>query len=257
MAASSSKTIHIGVFIPNYVQLLDLACVDIFASGSYEYLSGLASLVPEPVYSQAPSIKIYYISTQQPSTTLSLTASASILITHHLSSPEVQPGKLDIILIPGPDPSAVWDKEVSDWLKRHASHETVDILSVCTGIYLCASAGIIANKKVCGPRGLQDDLRKKFADQKADWVGHEMRWIRDGRFWSCGGVTNGNDLVAAYMRANRDKFPGPVAEFAIMLTETGDRPQRYEIGQVRFTLGVVWQVLKAAVMGLGRKGKTE
>ncbi|KAK3986694.1 class I glutamine amidotransferase-like protein [Cladorrhinum sp. PSN332] len=256
----NKKTIHIGVFIPSFVQLLDLACVDIFASGSYEYLSALSPLVPEAVYSQAPSVKIYYISTSQPSATLNLTASASILITHHLSSPEVQPGKLDIILVPGPDPTAVWDKEVTDWLAQHSSsHEAgTDILSVCTGIYLCAAAGIIQGKRVCGPRGLQDDLKKKFAGQRADWVGDELRWVSDGSFWSCGGVTNGNDLVAAYMRAKTDKFPGPVAEFATMLTETGDRSQKYEVGKVRFTLGVVWQVLKAVLMGLGRgKGKRD
>ncbi|KAK4231788.1 class I glutamine amidotransferase-like protein [Podospora fimiseda] len=251
-----SKTIHIGVFIPAFVQFLDLASVDIFASGSHEYLSALSPLVPEAVYSQAPSVKIYYISTSEPSTTLSLTASASILITHHLSSPEVQPGKLDIVLVPGPDPNTVWDKQVTDWLSGQALHEGTDILSVCTGMYLCGTAGIIRGKKVCGPRGLQSDLKKKFADQEAEWVGDELRWVQDGAFWSCGGVTNGNDLVAAYMRANPDKFPGPVAEFATMLTETGDRPQKYEVGKVAFTLGVIWQVLKAVVMGFG-KGKKE
>lgn len=62
------------------------------------------------------------------------------------------------------------------------------------------------------------------------------------------------------MRARGDRFSGPVAEFAIMLTETGDRTQKYEVGNVRFTLGVVWQVLKAVVMGFGRgggKGKSD
>ena len=115
-----------------------------------------------------------------------MTASASLLITHHISSPDVQPGKLDIILIPGPDPNAAWDKEVTGWLSAHAQQEGTDILSVCTGIYLCGAAGIIKEKKVCGPRGLQSDLKKKFAALGADWVGDEFRWVRDGRFWSCG-----------------------------------------------------------------------
>lgn len=68
-----------------------------------------------------------------------------------------------------------------------------------------------------------------------------------------GGVTNGNDLVAAYARKNPKYWPGPVAEFGVTIAEVGDRPQRYETGQAAFTLGIVWQVIKAAVMSIGRR----
>jgi hypothetical protein len=37
------------------------------------------------------------------------------------------------------------------------------------------------------------------------------------------------------------------------MTDTGDRPQSYETGKAVFTLGVAWQVLKAVVLGLGKK----
>lgn len=39
---------RIGVFIPGTVQLLDMACVDIFGTLSYEYLSVLR-LVPTAI----------------------------------------------------------------------------------------------------------------------------------------------------------------------------------------------------------------
>lgn len=67
-----------------------------------------------------------------------------------------------------------------------------------------------------------------------------------------GGVTNGNDLVAAYARLS-GRFPGPVAEFGLLMTDVGDRPQRYQTGKAAMTLGVVWQILKAVFMGFGKK----
>ncbi|KAK4191756.1 class I glutamine amidotransferase-like protein [Podospora australis] len=253
------QTIHLGVLLATEVQLLDLACVDIFASASHEYLS-LLNLVPAPIKNLAPSVKIYYVSSAQPGTLLPLTAGLSIASTHHLSDPLVQPGKLDIVLVPGPDPNATWEDSITDWLAAQAKDTRTDILSVCTGVYLCGAAGLLRGKQVSGPRGLQGGLKNKFPDQDVKWVGESLRWVQDGNFWSCGGVTNGNDLVAAYMRACNDKFPGPVAEFALVLTETGDRSQRYEKGTVRFTLGVVWQILKALFLGMrtGKgKGKSE
>ena len=59
-------------------------------------------------------------------------------------------------------------------------------------------------------------------------------------------------MVAAYARTS-GRIPGPVAEFGLVMTETGDRPQRYETGKTAMTLGVVWQILKAVFMGFGKK----
>jgi len=109
-----------------------------------------------------------------------------IQCTHHLSSPEVQPGKLDIVLIPGPDPSSVVDEESKKWLAAHAAVQSTDILSVCTGAYICGAAGILKGRKFCGPRSLQGDLKSKFGSQEVDWVGGELRWVRDGNIWSSG-----------------------------------------------------------------------
>jgi putative intracellular protease/amidase len=102
----------------------------------------------------------------------------------------VQPGHLDVVLVPGADPRLDWTtkdkKESLDWLAGHAARgdNTTDILSVCTGIYLCGAAGLLKGKKACGPRGLQADLAKKYGG--VDWVGDELRWVRDGNIWSSG-----------------------------------------------------------------------
>ena len=43
-----------------------------------------------------------------------------------------------------------------------------------------------------------------------------------------------------------------MAEFALFMTDTGDRPQRYETTKAAMTLGVVWQIVKAWFMGVGK-----
>lgn len=126
------------------------------------------------------------ISTVQPGQLIPLTASMRVVCTHHLSDPAVQPGQLDIVLVPGPDPSTRWDdKAVTDWLAAHAARPETDILCVCTGIYLCGAAGLLGKgRKACGPRGLQDRLKKMY--EGVEWLGEDLRWVRDGNFWSSG-----------------------------------------------------------------------
>jgi hypothetical protein len=58
-----------------------------------------------------------------------------------------------------------------------------------------------------------------------------------------GGITNGNDLVAAYARSSKH-FPQPVAELACTMADVGDRQQEYGEGQTRFILGVLWIFMK-------------
>ncbi|KAK0618446.1 class I glutamine amidotransferase-like protein [Bombardia bombarda] len=188
MATSDSrKTVRIGVFIPTEAQLLDTACIDVFGSMSYEYQSGLSYMIPETIYSLAPSVSISYISTIKPGELIRLTGSMKVACTHHLSDPEVQPGQLDIVLIPGPDPRTAWEAAVTDWVAGHAATEGTDILSVCSGIFVCGAAGILKGKKACGPRGLQSQLKKQFED--VTWLGDELRWIQDGNIWSSGTVS--------------------------------------------------------------------
>lgn len=67
------KTIRIGVFIPVDSQLLDMACVDLLASMSYEYFSLIAQIgnqVPPALQALAPSVEIFCQSLINPPNTL-------------------------------------------------------------------------------------------------------------------------------------------------------------------------------------------
>jgi transcriptional regulator GlxA family with amidase domain len=190
---AAHPTVRIGVFIPYGSQLLDLATVDVLATMSHGYLSALRML-PESVYAAAPHVDIAYVSTVPAGQPVpGMTAGARLLATHHLSDAEVAPGKLDIVLVPGPDPFVEVGDDVKEWLRGQAACESTDVLSVCTGIFLCGEAGILKGKKASGPRGLQDLIRKKFPE--IELVGHDVRWIQDGRVWSSGALPDFDDAM--------------------------------------------------------------
>ncbi|KAI1180798.1 ThiJ/PfpI family protein [Nemania sp. FL0916] len=236
----SKSLVKIGVYIPGTVQLLDLACVDLFHMMSREYLSVLPML-PKHLIDMAPSVRIFYITSPETKSRVLLSADLNIHATHTIEDAEVQPGELNILLVPGPEPAASWDQPVLDFLAAHSKCDTTDVLSVCTGILLCGAAGLLDGRTACGPRGLQDMIKKKHPTVKL--VGEKYRWIRDGNFWSSGGITNGNDLVAAYARTG-EHFPQPVVEITCKMADVGDRGQLYSESQTAFTFGVIWIIIK-------------
>jgi putative intracellular protease/amidase len=202
---SSTKVIKIGVFVPGDAQLLDLACVDVFHMMSREYLS-LLPMLPAHIPALAPSVEIYYITSDPKNNNntaateddktetegkkdimIPLTSNLTIKSTHVITSPEVAPGKLNILLVPGPDPSSTFDEATLKFLRSHAeaANHGTDILSVCTGIFLCGAAGLLDNgRTACGPRGIQDIIKKKHPGVKL--VGEKLRWVKDGNLWTSG-----------------------------------------------------------------------
>lgn len=183
MAGSSSTkatSLRVGVLIIPPVQFLDAAPIDLFGMCSPEYLQ--ATSLPKPLLQLAIPVSIHYISASGPDTSAELTANAFLRVTASLSSPEVQPGKLDALLIPGPDPNLVPDEQYLDFIRAHDKAGQTDILVICTGSYAAGYAGILDGKRVSGPRGLLPELKKKFP--KANYV--ERRYETDGRLWSAG-----------------------------------------------------------------------
>ncbi|KIL95245.1 hypothetical protein FAVG1_02178 [Fusarium avenaceum] len=248
-----AKQLRIGVFMPSSVQLLDLATVDVLASMSKEYL-GLLPLPPH-ISQMAPSTKITYITSPKLFPHVDLTADLSVRATHTYEDDDVAPGKLNIVVVPGTEPSETFEEAELEWLRGHFNTKGVDVLCVCTGVYLCGEAGILNGRSVSGPRGLQDDLVKKYPDVK--FVGEEYRWIQDGNLWSSGGITNGNDLMAAYAYASSQYWPKPVAKMGAMLVDVGDRPQIYGQGQRKFFLTIAWQIIQAWFLSLVSRSKKD
>ncbi|CAJ2500985.1 Uu.00g038380.m01.CDS01 [Anthostomella pinea] len=226
-SSSSRHVVNVGVLIPTECQVLDAACVDVIGSMSHEYFSRIPQLVPQAVIDVAPSVRIHYIGGVAAGQPISMTANQHIVATDHFADAAVAPGKLDVVIVPGPDPFGdAFPADAVEWLRRQGEVEGVDVLSVCTGIFLCGEAGLLRGRTVCGTRGFGDVIRGRGFGEK-ELVGNKVRWMQDGNFWSSGGVTNGNDLVAAYCRASPKHFPRPLVEIACEMLDVGDRDREY------------------------------
>ncbi|KAF2817000.1 class I glutamine amidotransferase-like protein, partial [Mytilinidion resinicola] len=223
--------------------LVDISPIDLFGMLTPEYLTACG--LPAPLLALGIPITITYISPTGDSPA-PCTASAGIRIDASIASPGVQPGKLDILFIPGPDPSAVPQEPELEFVRGHVA-KGVDLLIVCTGQFVAGYAGVLDGRVATGPRGLLGRLKGEFEEVR--WV--ERRWVRDRGVWTSGGITNGLDMVAAYIR---QRWPGPLAEVVCKMADVGERGVEYEIGTVRENGFWVWQILRAWTAGFW-KGK--
>jgi putative intracellular protease/amidase len=182
----AAKHLRIGVYVPSHVQLLDLSPIDLFGMLDPAYLT--ACQLPAPLVALGIPSTIHYISVPETGSHIELTASAFLRASKTINDPEVQPGKLDIMLVPGPDPAMVFSEEVLKFLRLHNEWKgddgrKTDILSVCTGCLLLGQSGILNGKNASGPRGIVPKLQKMFPDTK--WV-DDKRWVKDGNIWTSG-----------------------------------------------------------------------
>lgn len=178
--------LRIGVFIPKGVQLLDMSPIDLFGMLDPKYLA--ACELPAPLVALGVPSTIHYISVPNIGSHIELTASVVLKISKTINDSEVQAGMLDILLVPGPDPAAVFDEEVLGFVRAHAGWkgeggEKTDVLSVCTGCFVLGQSGVLNGRTASGPRPIVPRLRKEFPD--ARWV-DDKRWVKDGNIWSSG-----------------------------------------------------------------------
>ncbi|EFW23277.1 hypothetical protein D8B26_006774 [Coccidioides posadasii str. Silveira] len=220
MATSKSNPLRIGVLISGWVQLLDLAVIDLFAIMSPGYIK--TCHLPQSIVDLAVPLKIHYIGAS--SAPANLSANVSINLTDTVSSPSVSPGNLDILMIPGPDPNQVPSDDLKTFVREHHDVGTT-ILSICTGCIVAAHAGILNGKRATGPRIMIPGLREQFPKVK-EWDG-SCRFVKDGNVWSSGSIANGFDLAIAYLREN---YPAPLVDVVCDLSEVAERPSEYVSG---------------------------
>lgn len=185
---SKASPYTIGVLIQPTLQLLDLASVDLFGMLSTTYLDDCP--LPAPLRALAHSnIKTHYISALGSGGLQKCTADVVIQCSDGLDSPDVAPGNLDVLLVPGPAPGYVPSEDEKKFIKgqfdsQEARNRSTVILSVCTGIFAVAYAGILNGEVATGPRGLLGDFKRKFP--RTTWV--EKRWVEcgKGRIWVSG-----------------------------------------------------------------------
>ena len=61
-----------------------------------------------------------------------------------------------------------------------------------------------------------------------------------------GGITNGQDMVAAYLR---ERWPGATTEAVLAMADVGDRGAEYSTGKAAESMWWLWQIFKAWMVG--------
>src|ERR1700730_7003690 len=102
---------------------------------------------------------------------------------------------LDTLIIPGGKGSRVGRNRdiISNWIARRA-RRTRRIASVCTGIYLLAPTGLLDGRPVTTHWRFAADVARRF--QKLN-VNHDALFLKDGPFYTAGGITASVDLSLA------------------------------------------------------------
>jgi transcriptional regulator GlxA family with amidase domain len=108
--------------------------------------------------------------------------------------PEPPPAH-DTLLVAGGSGAraAVDDPGVVDWIGR-ASRRAKRTVSVCTGAYLLAAAGLLDEREATTHWRHCDDLAQRYSTVRVD---PDPVFVRDGDLWTSAGVTAGMDLALA------------------------------------------------------------
>lgn len=133
--------------------------------------------------------------------------------------------RADILLIPGGRGirEAHTLDRIAGWLRRN--HERFPrIVSVCTGAYALAESGLVDGRNVTTHWAFADDLQNRYPQVH---VQSDALFLRDGRYYSSGGVTAGIDLALDLIETD---LAGQAAmkvarELVVFLRRTGAQAQ--------------------------------
>ena len=99
----------------------------------------------------------------------------------------------DVLLVPGGPGVEVADDRLVTWLRERAPR-IERVVSVCTGAFLLAEAGLLDGRRATTHWGSCDALAKKYPQVEVD---PSPIFVRDGRISTSAGVTAGVDLAIA------------------------------------------------------------
>lgn len=112
--------------------------------------------------------------------------------------PTTELKKLDTLIVTGGAGvgRAAADEKLLAFVRRAARHAR-RVVSVCSGTFILAAAGVINTERVATHWSVVDALRERYPSLTVD---PDAIYVRDGRVWSSAGVTAGIDLALALVR---------------------------------------------------------
>jgi transcriptional regulator GlxA family with amidase domain len=136
---------------------------------------------------------------------------------------------IDTLVVAGGEGANSVGAELIDWVHQRAQ-QARRVVSICTGAFLLASAGLLNGKRVATHWLYCDDFAERFPSVEVD---ADSIFVRDGSIWTSAGVTAGIDLALALVEEDLGrslaldvarylvvfvKRPGGQAQFSEMLS---------------------------------------
>ena len=131
----------------------------------------------------------------------------------------------DLLIVPG-GPGVRAPRTLSQlatWLRRHHTNFR-RIAAVCTGAYALAEAGIVNGRTITTHWAHARDLQRRYPKVR---VNEDALFLKDGRFYSSGGVTAGIDLALDLIETHYGPRAAMQAarELVVFLRRTGAQAQ--------------------------------
>ncbi len=105
------------------------------------------------------------------------------------------------LVVPGGDGTRDPDPRLIAWLREHAPHVSRTV-SVCTGAFLLARAGLLDGRRATTHWAFCDTLARKYPDVAVD---ADPVYVRDGPVATSAGVTAGIDLALALVEEDHGR----------------------------------------------------
>jgi len=129
----------------------------------------------------------------------------------------------DLLIVPGGAGSRRPDPELTGWLRAHG-HRANRLVSVCTGAFLLAEAGLLDGRRVTTHWAY---CRTLAANYPAVRVAEEPIFVRDGHVATSAGITAGIDLALALVEDDlgRDAALDVARQLVVFLRRPGNQAQ--------------------------------
>ena len=135
---------------------------------------------------------------------------------------------LDTLIIPGGRGARIGKSGslIAKWISRRAKRIR-RIASVCTGVYALAPTGLLDGRRVTTHWRFADDVARRFPKLRVD---HDALFLKDGPFYTAGGITASVDLALALIEEDY----GPrvalavARELVVFLKRSGGQKQYSE-----------------------------
>lgn len=156
---------------------------------------------------------------------------------------------LDTLLIPGG--SGLRDiavlKPVVLWLRRRAE-KTRRVASACTGVYALAATGLLDGRRAATHWRFARDVAARFPKVRVD---ANALFVKDGKFYSSGGITAAIDLTLALIEEDHGPSVslGVARELVMHLRRSGGQEQYSEPLQAQMRAGDRFADLTTWIVG--------